>query len=111
MSEETESQSPEYADADRRTPDQMQADFDAKYAEQLGAEAFDAQWWFETEPARERGFGTLRVKAIEVTVTVGDASRKTRYEFEGGGVCEILSPGGIMGGEPILQPLDERRSH
>jgi len=37
-----------------------------------------------------QGFGTLRVKAIEVSKRVGNVSRKTRYEFEGGGPCIVL---------------------
>ncbi len=36
------------------------------------------------------GCGTLRIKAIAVTETVGEVSRTTRFEFEGGGPVEIF---------------------
>ena len=52
-----------------------------------------------------QGFGTLRVKAIEVTETVGNVSRKTRYEFEGGGPCEVWGMDGPVGSEIFVSPL------
>ena len=54
-----------------------------------------------------QGFGTLRVRAIEVTETVGEVSRKTRYEFEGGGPCEVWGMNGPVGSEIFVSPLEE----
>jgi hypothetical protein len=74
-------------------------------------EAFDADWWFENERdaagKNPNKVGTpLRVRAIEVTVTYGDVSRKTRYEFDGGGPCAVMSPTCVIGDEVIVVPME-----